>query len=990
MTRRAICGLVLLLALATVAVHGEEKPPWQRMLQGDDATKAAELEKQIVQRVMLEGRFAEAVQPAETLLALREGKQGKDHWQTVDARLVLELAKQMAKEPESAQKALAESWRQQRKAARFVDQGKYREAEPIRAEVLSQIRKILGEAHPEAARELNNLARVQWELGKLNEAEESQRQALEICLKTLPAAHPRIARSYDNLGVVQQGLGKLKEAEESHRKALEIRLKALPPREPDIAASYNNLGEVQRNLGKIKEAEESHRKALEIRLKALPPRPPALAASYGNLGNVQHDLGKLQEAEESHRKALEIRLKVLPPRHPDIAAGYNNLGIVEYHLGKLKDAEENQRKALEIDLKALPPGHPSIAADYSNLGNIQADLGKLKEAEESHRKALEIFLKVLPPGHPDTAGSYYNLGTVQYHLGKWKEAEKLLRSAGQAFELARIRVGPGSSERVHLGRSHSPYDLWSACLVRLEKPDEAWQAAETNRARGLLDDLAARQGESGSSLRERRSRLDQLDRLILPLILASELKTEEQARLKELRRERDELLDSMSREAAERSRGAVYPLASIQKQLPPDAALLLWIDRRDTPNAADPRGDHGACVVCSSGPPRWLQLDGTGAKGVWTDSDRLLASNLRDVLARGSPDWHELARRLYDQRLKPLEPLLRAGIGLPDVRHLVVIPTGWMAGVPVELLTDRYRVSYAPSGTLFARTRQQHRPLSGESLLALGDPAFRTDRSRGESFKPLPATRREVQQIAGLFPRKSTVTLLGSDASEQRLDELAAEGGGLKRFRVLHLATHGVADDLSAEHSFLAVASDKLPDSTAQQLAGKKVYDGRLTVEEIGTRWELDADLVTLSACQTAVGPDGGGEGLLGFSQVLFRKGARSLVLSLWKVDDTATALLLVRFYENLLGKREGLKAPLPRAEALGEAKQWLRDLPRKDAESLAVALDKGELRGSVGPLKPLDEQPREAVGQKGDKPFAHPYYWAAFILLGDPDYLFP
>jgi CHAT domain-containing protein len=94
----------------------------------------------------------------------------------------------------------------------------------------------------------------------------------------------------------------------------------------------------------------------------------------------------------------------------------------------------------------------------------------------------------------------------------------------------------------------------------------------------------------------------------------------------------------------------------------------------------------------------------------------------------------------------------------------------------------------------------------------------------------------------------------------------------------------------------------------------------------------------------------------------------------------------MTRFYENLLGKRQGLNAPLGRAEALREAKQWLRDLPRKDAEALAVALDKGELRGSVSPLKPLAEPPKEAVGQKGDKPFAHPYYWTAFILLGDPD----
>src|SRR4029077_20951512 len=100
--------------------------------------------------------------------------------------------------------------------------------------------------------------------------------------------------------------------------------------------------------------------------------------------------------------------------------------------------------------------------------------------------------------------------------------------------------------------------------------------------------------------------------------------------------------------------------------------------------------------------------------------------------------------------------------------------------------------------------------------------------------------------------------------------------------------------------------------------------DGRLTAEMILHNWKLDADLVVLSACQSALGKQVGGEGYLGFAQALFLAGARSLVLSLWQVDDTATALLMVRFYQNLLGKREGLTKPLVKAEALREAKQWL------------------------------------------------------------------
>ena len=148
-------------------------------------------------------------------------------------------------------------------------------------------------------------------------------------------------------------------------------------------------------------------------------------------------------------------------------------------------------------------------------------------------------------------------------------------------------------------------------------------------------------------------------------------------------------------------------------------------------------------------------------------------------------------------------------------------------------------------------------------------------------------------------------------------------------------------------------------------------------------RWQLDADLVTLSACETALGKQAGGEGYLGFAQVLFKAGAHALVLSRWKVDDTATALFMLRFYQNLLGKRDGLSAPLGRAAALREAQHWLRDLPRSEAEKLAAELTGGEVRGTVSKLKPVAAAP---VVPAGDHPYAHPYYWSAFMLLGDPD----
>src|SRR5262249_2952036 len=126
------------------------------------------------------------------------------------------------------------------------------------------------------------------------------------------------------------------------------------------------------------------------------------------------------------------------------------------------------------------------------------------------------------------------------------------------------------------------------------------------------------------------------------------------------------------------------------------------------------------------------------------------------------------------------------------------------------------------------------------------------------------------------------------------------------------------------------------------------------------------------------------GEGLLGFAQAFVQKGARSVLLSRWKVEDTATALLMLRFYENALGKRKDLKAALGRAAALEDARLWLRDLSRADAERLGARLTGGVLRGTERDELLLVKG--KVVLPPGERPFAHPFYWASFVLVGDPN----
>ena len=221
---------------------------------------------------------------------------------------------------------------------------------------------------------------------------------------------------------------------------------------------------------------------------------------------------------------------------------------------------------------------------------------------------------------------------------------------------------------------------------------------------------------------------------------------------------------------------------------------------------------------------------------------------------------------------------------------------------------------------------------------------------------------------------------MGEQACEATVQDLA-RSGKLKAFRYLHFATHGESDPRYAYRSALILAPD--PDRSADPLAFDS--DGTITAEQIARTWELDADLVVLSACESGLGRAAGGEGYLGFAQPLFAKGARSLVLSLWKVDDDATALLMTRFYQNLLGTRAGLKSPMPKAEALAEAKAWLRELTVDEVGSELAALDRGTVRPLAKADGPASHTASSAPEPAGVRPYAHPYYWASFILIGDP-----
>ncbi len=1124
----------------------DKPPPWQRVLKGDLAQKVADLEKRIA-ALEKKGQFAEAVAPAREAAAIRGHVQGEDHWETFDARITEQTCARLARLARGDQTALATALVQFERADELQKAGRQAEAQNLLHESASVHRRLLGEDHPGTLTVQHNEAMGLDSQGKYAEAESLLRAVLAARRRVLGQSHPITALTYSNLGFDLNRQGKFIEAEPILRTAMAIWVHVLGEEHFDTSLSYNNLAASLNGQGRYAEAEPFFRRVLGLRRRLLGEDAPATARSYNNLAVNLSDQGKHAEAEPLQRKALEISRRVNGEDHADTAMQTDNLATNLDAQKRYTEAEMLHRRAVAIYLRARGENDRDTAISYGNLvinlhaqrkldqarpfiekqlaihrlvsgensvgtargyNALAVDLtarGKYVEAEAICRKTVGILHRLLGDDHPNTALSYKNLAVDLWAQGRFADAEATALTAARSLEAARLRVSFSGLGRTGFASSNSVGSLLALLLARRARSEDAWRYWESDLARGLFDDLTARQRRLLTPDERRQQEalvvhLNRLENQISILAGANALSVDQRRRLDELRNEHLEAQGRLIQLEADMVKkhgvaaGAVYRLDQIQAELPVDAALLGWLDLQTEAGAADRKGEHWACVIRRTGAPRWIRIAGTGPNQAWTEADEQHPGLIRKILSEGATSgWQKPLTELAQQRLGPLEVALRGEGDVPPVQHLIILPSPAMAGIPVEALlatrstnAPRYLVSYAPSGTLFAWLQEQRRgdhgkPAQSRRLLALGDPipppaepeastqaaarppdhgilvravqpdanaatagiqpgdvllayagtklATREDlqnqiqaadpkatgvavtvwrqgetlqrtlkpgrlgvqletspaaeviraqregdalirRTRGARFVPLPGTRREVQGIAALFDRKDV--FLGSDASEQLLDNLRARDQ-LRKFAVIHLATHGQMDDLIPMNSRLLLSQDQLGDPAAPLPLNQPIYDGTLTAGEVMSTWKLNAELVVLSACQSGLGRSSGGEGFLGFAQAFFLAGGRSLVLSLWEVDDRATSLLMTRFYQNWLGKRKGLAQPLQKAEALREAKAWLRGLT-------AAAVD--------AQFKPIDRGiPRAKQGQPiAGHPFEHPHYWAGFILMGDPD----
>jgi Tfp pilus assembly protein PilF len=894
-------------------------------------------------------------------------------------------------------------------AAVLGGQGRLQEEEALFRRALAIRLKALGAGHPDTARSYNQLAVVLWYHGRLPQAEELHRRALAIDLKALGAGHPDTAWTYDNLAVDLSTQGRLAEAEALHRRALAARVEARGEGHPESARSSNNLALVLRAQGKLAEAEALHRRALAIDLKARGEGHPDTAGSFSNLANVLRAQGKLAEAEALHRKALVARQRALGAGHPDTACCYLDLAYTLDRLGRADEARDALTAAADVFDRARLRGDKGLESalgsdEYQDpapaLAVALARAGRGRDAWGRWERGLaravrdETAGRAARPLTPDERAREADLlrrnqaaderiGRLagRPRLTQQDEArlDDLRREAGelrrQLLDLQLTleeKYGPLAGQPVALDEAQAALPDDAALVGWIDK-EIGHAACVVRRAGEPAWVMIPGTGQDGEWTKEEQTLAERLPRLAaraaaddwrpLAAALAAQRLVPIEPHLKGVKRvivvntpgiagvPVEVLLAARGAAGREAPVVAYAPSASIFTDLasaksPADrpAALLALGDPAYPPPEPAPSPpappDHGLFVV---------QVEANGVADLFgvRSGDVLLEYDGKALTTRD--DLQEVA-----------------AAGGPKKVPLRL----WRAGQ-----TRAVEVAAGPLGV-----RLDSRP-AAPVVLAQRAAAEVLHPVRGEVLARLDGTRLEVAAIAGLFPAEGVKTLLGDEARESVVQGLA-RSGRLKGYRYLHFAAHGRDDPRSAYRTALLLA----PNPESPDNPGAVDTDGEITAEQIARTWDLDADLVVLSACETALGKQAGGEGFLGFAQPLLAKGARSLVLSLWKVDDQATALLMARFYQNLLGKRPGLSRPMAKAEALGEAKAWLRDLTGDEAGAAQRALDRGTVRpqataGQAGP----GEEAGAAGRPAGRQPYAHPYYWAAFVLVGDP-----
>ncbi len=307
----------------------------------------------------------------------------------------------------------------------YAGQGAYAEAEPWYQQCLDATQNRFGEAHPDVATSVSNLAGLYRNQGRYEEAEPLYVQALGLYRQLLGEAHPDVATSMNNLALLYKSQGRYEEAEPLYVQALELYRQLLGEAHPDMANILDNLAELYRNQGRYEEAEPLYVQALALRHQSLGEAHLHVATNLNNLAVLYYGQGRYEEAEPLYGQALALRRQLLGEAHPHVATSMKNLAVLYYSQGRYEEAESLCVQALELERQLLGEAHPAIATSMNNLALLYYGQERYEEAEPLYVQALVLRRQLLGEAHPAVATSVNNLASLYRSQGRYEEAEPL-------------------------------------------------------------------------------------------------------------------------------------------------------------------------------------------------------------------------------------------------------------------------------------------------------------------------------------------------------------------------------------------------------------------------------------------------------------------------------------------------------------------------------------------------------------------------------------
>ena len=834
---------------------------------------------------------------------------------------------------------------------------------------LTEIRELLKDTGDRAKESsfLNNICVVYENLAEYAKALEACNQSLSIrrALNDERGTAPVL----NSMGNLYGNMSQYESALDSYTQSQAVYEKF--GNENGQAIEFNNLGWLYAALGDYEKAIEFYKRSLELFRKL--GNQFRQGATLSNIAANYADLEDFKKALEINLEALKIRIAANDVEGE--AVTYNNIAGCYSHLGQKQEALQYYKRAVDIHRTRNPR---QLATALRNMGGVYREVGDNQKATECLNEALEITRRIGDPS--GEAATLSLLAQVERDRGKLLDAKLHVEAALASVESLRISLKDRNLRTSFFASVRQYHEVYIDVLMRLHKENPtggfdvaALKASENARARSLLESLGEAGAEIGQGVdpalvaRERTLRRLISDKAELQQRLLSGNSTEEQAasmskELDALTTEYDQV-QTQIRQSSPRYAALTQPvslgLQEIQSRfLDQDTVLLEYA-----------LGEEKSYVfLVSSASLKTFELPkrddvekaSRNFYDLVTASDRVVPNETLEQrnrrLDQADSDYPASAAELSRMLLAPLASELKN-------KRLLIVGEGILQYVPFGALPDpdnEFRVTSSafraqnskpliathevitlPSASVLGVLRRdtKDRPRAPKTIAVFADPVFGSQdpriasisknrlvddpaleqagdvkRSAEESglngFPRLRFSREEADQIMRLVPRSNNLEALDFAASKS-----AATSADLGQYRIVHFATHGLINNRHADLSGIVLS---LVDQEG------KPQNGFLRLYDI-YNMNLSAELVVLSACQTALGKDIKGEGLVGLTRAFMYAGAPRIVASLWRTEDRATAVLMNRFYAYLLaGNGMSPAAALKKAQlSMWQDKRW-------------------------------------------------------------------